>query len=117
MTFQIQEGSDVRCFWCCNFQVDELLKARDKIHDSFTANPSPKRTSSGANLKVASDDSKSMKHAKDGSEEEGVSEDLPTDSNSNSKEKEKEKEKDKDRAKSSKKKWPNLFYKGDGKVP
>lgn len=88
--------------------MDELLKSRDKIHDSFTSNPSPKRTSSGVQ-KVASDDSKNVKHAKEGSEEEGGSEDLPADY--------KDKEKDKDRSKSSKKKWPNLFYKGDGKVP
>jgi hypothetical protein len=86
--------------------VDELLKSRDKIHDSFTSNPSPKRTSSGVQ-KVASDDSKNVKHYKESSEEEGVSEELLGDN----------KDKDKDRAKSSKKKWPNLFYKGDGKVP
>lgn len=83
--------------------MDELLKARDKIHDTFTANPSPKRTSSG--------DSKTAKPVKDGSEE-GVLEDLlPTDS------KDKDKDKDKDRSKSSKKKWLNPFAKGDGKVP
>ncbi|KAG6550266.1 hypothetical protein Mapa_008226 [Marchantia paleacea] len=81
--------------------VDDLLKTRDRIHESFTAHPPPKRSSSGANIKVASDDSKNSKHAKD-SEEEGVSEESQSDG----------KEKDK----SGKKKWPNLFFKAEKKV-